>query len=142
MFVYLNDVLYIHIFLSTLAHHRTDNAHIMLPETKSVGATDMQVSVKETVNRKEVTSKRNRPVRTNESKARSNKGKSSSSSKKSDKRKVNNTSKIPPGQSSSKEKDKSKIRDTSTADEPGKSEWGRRRQGKRNSLKRLAKKFR
>ena len=52
------------------------------------------------------------------------------------------TSKIPPGQSSSKEKEKSKNRDTSTADEPGKSEWGRRRQGKRNSLKRLAKKFR
>ena len=141
MFEYLNDVLYIHIFLSTLAHHRTDNAHIMLPETKTVVATDMQVPAKETVNRKEATSKRNRPVRTNESKARS-KAKSSSSSKKSDKRKVNNTSKIPPGQSSSKEKEKSKNRDTSTADEPGKSEWGRRRQGKRNSLKRLAKKFR
>jgi len=141
MFVYLNDVLYIHIFLSTLAHHRTDNAHIMLPETKTVVATDMRVPAKETVNRKEATSKRNRPVRTNESKARS-KGKSSSSSKKSDKRKVNNTSKILPGQSSSKEKEKSKNRGTSTADEPGKSEWGRRRQGKRNSLKRLAKKFR
>jgi len=141
MFVYGIYILYIHIFFSTLAHHRTDNAHILLPETKKVVANDKQGSVKETVNRKEVTSKRNRPVRTNESKARS-KGKSSSSSKKSDKRKVNNTSKIPPGQSSSKEKEKSKNRDTSTANEPGKSEWGRRRQGKRNSLKRLAKKFR
>ena len=139
MFVYGIYILYIHIFLSTLAIHRTDNAHIMLPETKKVVANDMQVSVKET-NRKEATEKRNRPVRSNESKARS-KGKSSSSSKKTDKRKVNNTSKISPGQSSSKEKEKSKNR-TSTADEPGKSEWGRRRQGKRNSLKRLAKKFR
>jgi hypothetical protein len=129
-----------YLFLSTLPYHRTDNAHIMLHETKTVVANDMQVSVKETVNRKEVTSKRNRPVRTNESKARS-KGKSSSSSKKTDKRKVNNTSKIPPGQSLSKEKEKSKNRDTSTADD-GKSEWARRRQGKRNSLKRLAKKFR
>ena len=140
MFVYGIYILYIHIFLSTLAIHRTDNAHIMLPETKKVVAND-KVSVKET-NRKEVTNKRNRPVRTNESKARS-KGKSSSSSKKTDKRKVNNTSKISPGQSSSKEKEKSRSRDPPSADDqPGKSEWGRRRQGKRNSLKRLAKKFR
>ena len=140
MFVYGIYILYIHIFLSTLAIHRTDNAHIMLPETKKEVVANDKVSVKET-NSKEVTNKRNRPVRTNESKARS-KGKSSSSSKKTDKRKVNNTSKISLGQPSSKEKEKSRSRDTSADDQPGKSEWGRRRQGKRNSLKRLAKKFR
>lgn len=141
--VHFDDLLepYYTIKLPDGREKQTDNAHIMLPETKTVVANDKQGSVnKETVNRKEVTNKRNRPVRTNESKARS-KGKSSSSSKKTDKRKVNNTSKIPPGQSLSKEKEKSKNRDTSTADD-GKSEWARRRQGKRNSLKRLAKKFR
>ena len=119
--------------------YRTDNAHLMLPDTEKVVANDILASEKETV-KKDVTKEVCRPLRTTGSKARS-KGDKSSSSRKSDKRKVNNSSKLS-DQSSSKDKNKSQCRqpsDPTTKEDDDKVAWGIRRKGRKNSLRRLAK---
>ena len=112
----------------------------MLPDTEKVVANDILASEKETV-KKDVTKEVCRPFRTTGSKARS-KGDKSSSSRKSDKRKVNNSSNKLSGQSSSKDKNKSQCRqpsDPTTKGDDDKVAWGIRRKGRKNSLRRLAK---
>ena len=112
----------------------------MLPDTEKVVANDILASEKETV-KKDVTKEVCRPLHTTGSKARS-KGDKSSSSRKSDKRKVNNSSNKLSGQSSSKDKNKSQCRqpsDPTTKEDDNKVAWGIRRKGRKNSLRRLAK---
>ena len=133
---------YIHVLRFTTPYtlYRTDNAHLMLPDTEKVVANDILASEKETV-KKGVTKEVCRPLRTTGSKARS-KGDKSSSSRKSDKRKVNNSSNKLSGQSSSKDKNKSQCRqpsDPTTKEDDNKVAWGIRRKGRKNSLRRLAK---
>jgi len=113
----------------------------MLPDTEKVVTNDILASEKETV-KKDVTKEVCRPLRTTGSKARS-KGDKSSSTRKSDKRKVNNSSNNKlSGQSSSKDKNKSQCRqpsDPTTKEDDDKVAWGIRRKGRKNSLRRLAK---
>ena len=114
----------------------------MLPDTEKVVANDILASGEKETVKKGVTKEVCRPLRTTGSKARS-KGDKSSSSRKSDKRKVNNSSNNKlSGQSSSKDKNKSQCRqpsDPSTKEDDNKAAWGIRRKGRKNSLRRLAK---